>query len=248
MFEEDADALAFVLDVTGELGGRSAAMVETLAASADTRFSFLSQARAAGSGAVLSGRLIAALPLAFIPLTPLADVPLFDPLGVVMLLGGAALAAVGMAWIGRLTPDVPRSDDPVAAMADLIAAVLDGGTHHDAALTFLSAHPPASLRPQLHKAYRLVRLGARWPDALASSGDPGLESLANALRRADALGVSVRSSLEAWARARRRERAHDLDAATRRAGVLMMVPLATCVLPAFILLGVVPFLRGLSLQ
>lgn len=247
VFEEDATALSFLLDTASTLGGRSAAMIEALASSIEKRASFGSQARAAGSGAVLSGRLIAGLPLAFIPLAPLARAPLFDALGLVTLVAGGGLAALGIIWIARLMPEVPNSDDSVAMLADVTAAVLAGGTQLDAALDLLAARPPAALKPPLRKAARLVRLGARWPDALASSGDAGLESLAAAIRRATSLGVSIGPSLESWAETCRSEMAHRFEAMTRRAGVLMMVPLAICVLPAFILLGIVPFLRGLSL-
>ena len=248
VLEDDATALGVVLDAASALGGRAASMVETLAASVETRVSFASQARAAGSGAVLSGRLVAGLPLGLIPVMPLAQGPLFDPLGLTTLVAGGGLAVLGLAWITRLTPDVPTSDDPAAALADLIAAALAGGTHQEAALAFLAERPPAALEDALRKARRLVRLGARWSEALEASNDDGLRSLAAALARAEELGVPVGASLTSWSRARRIELGHRFEGAARRAGVLMMIPLATCVLPSFIFLGIVPFLRGLSLQ
>jgi hypothetical protein len=51
-----------------------------------------------------------------------------------------------------------------------------------------------------------------------------------------------------FAARRRAARSRDFDAAMRRAPVLMVVPLVICVLPSFLLLGVAPFLRGLSLS
>lgn len=247
VLEQDADALSVLLSVTTSLGGGGEAMVETLATSVEERAAALAKARAAGSGAKLSGRLVAGLPLAFLPLAPLARGPLLDRVGVVILLVGAALAAAGMMWIARLTPSPPSGDDPAAALADLVAAVLAGGSDLVWALDVIARTPPEPIAAEMGRAARLVRLGLTWPEALERVEDAELASVGRALGQAHALGLPVATTLRAWARSRRSDLEHQFDAATRRAAVLMMVPLATCVLPSFILLGVMPFLRGLSI-
>ena len=247
-FGPDADALRVIVEVMVELGGRAAEAVETLAASVRRRAAFESMARASGSGAMLSGRLIAILPLAFIPLASLTHGPMFDAVGVALLIGGGGLAVAGMAWIARLAPVPPNADDPAAALADLVRAALAGGADYFTVLTLVGRHAPSSTQTELRRAERLVRLGWSWSGALAETGGRGLAGLGAALGRAETLGLSVGSALESWARARRTEAAHEFEAATRRAAVLMMIPLATCVLPSFLLLAVAPFLRGLSLQ
>jgi pilus assembly protein TadC len=51
-----------------------------------------------------------------------------------------------------------------------------------------------------------------------------------------------------FARRRRRRLQLEFDAATKKAPVMMVVPLVLCVLPSFCLLALAPFLRGLSLS
>ena len=243
---EDAQALEVILAVLARIGGDGAAMVEGLARAVDARASALSVARAAGSGARLSGRLIAALPLAFFPLTTLGRGPLFDPVGLFLIAVGAGLSAVGIMWIGRLLPRPPERDDPAASLADLVAAVMFSGVDLGACLDAISENASSTIGDRLLEARRLVRLGVTWPEALHRSEERALRDLGASLKRARSLGLPVGATLRAWARIRRSEIERGFETATRRAGVLMMIPLAVCVLPSFILLGVAPFLRGLS--
>lgn len=245
-FGRDAEALEVVLGVLARTGGDGPAMVEGLARTIDARASALASARAAGSGAKLSGRLIAGLPLAFFPLTSLGRAPLMDPVGLVLIVLGGGLSVVGIMWIGRLVPSPGSGDDPAASLADLVAAVMVAGVDLSTCLDAVAGTFPAGATDHLGRAKRLTRLGLGWPDALGRSEEPSLRELGASLQRANRLGLPVAAALNGWARARREEIAREFETATRRAGVLMMIPLATCVLPSFILLGVAPFLRGLS--
>jgi tight adherence protein C len=96
-------------------------------------------------------------------------------------------------------------------------------------------------------AARRVRLGAGWVDALARAEEPSLRGLGASLGHAEELGLPVADALERFAHRGRAEAARRFEESIRKAPVKMMMPLTLCVLPSFILLGVAPFLRSLSL-
>jgi pilus assembly protein TadC len=95
---------------------------------------------------------------------------------------------------------------------------------------------------------RLVRLGSSWTGALERSEDTGLAALAATIERAERTGTPIAAALVGFAK-RRRQRLHlEFEAATKKAPVVMVVPLVLCVLPSFCLLALAPFLRGLALS
>lgn len=64
------------------------------------------------------------------------------------------------------------------------------------------------------------------------------------LRRAEVDGVALATHLDILVRDLRRERAVALDVAAQRLTVSLLFPLVVCILPAFVLLAVVPLLLG----
>lgn len=244
-FGGDADVVAGVLAIHGELGGDVAAMLDTIAGGIAERGEAGAAAAAAGAGAKLSGRLVAGLPLAFIPLMPAARAPLFDGTGLALLVAGVALALAGMRWIGRLVPR-PPGEDGAALIALVAAGVVRGGTGLHAALDCLARQAPVDVRAALLRARRRVQLGTSWSRALEQAESESLRMLGATLQRADRRGVPVADSLLSFVERRRAEAAREFDRATRRAPILMVVPLVVCVLPAYALLGLAPFLRGLA--
>ena len=242
-FGPDTSALLDLLSLHRGTGAGLGRLLDALAMSLQEQGEAEAQARAASTGARTSGRLIAALPLLALPLAPLGRAPLWDPLGVACLAGGAGLALGGMGWMERLVPPLPASDR-VARLADATAGLLRAGLSLPAALE----HATRNLAwPEAARARGLAALGMSWPGALAGSGDSGLEALAVAVARAQRLGVPAARSLESFAEWRRRQIRWAFEERARRAPVLMVTPLALCVLPAFLLLCAVPFLRGLAL-
>jgi tight adherence protein B len=241
---DDARSLAAILFLHARVGGDVAEMLDGLAGAIEEREAWVGHARTAGAGARVSSRVVAGLPLAFLPLTPGSGAPLFDPPGLVLLASGAALVWVGMKWIGRLLPRPLDSEDTAVTIAALLAGSVQGGVAHAVALQHIADQVS---QPDLQRAARLVGLGLSWTDALDRSDDPGLRSLATALEATESLGLPVAESLRRFARRRREQLARDFESATKRASVLMMIPLTVCVLPAFVLLALGPFLRGLSL-
>ena len=203
----------------------------------------LKAARGAAAGAALSGRMVAGLPLLFVPLTPVSRAPLTDPVGLVMLSLGVILAVAGLRWIGRLLPQ-PAAEDAGAELAVLLAAMLRAGLPVAGALSLAGGHRGAP--PSLVRARRLVMLGATWQQALKEAGDE-CASLAAAIGRAQRFGIPAADVLESHAAALRAELKRDFEEKMRRAPVLMVVPLTCCILPAYGLLALGPFVRSMSL-
>lgn len=219
------------------------AWLERIVADREETASALKAARGAAAGAALSGRMVAGLPLLFIPLTPVSRAPLTDPIGLVILSVGVVLAVAGLRWIGRLLPQ-PPGEDAGAALAVLLAAMLRAGLPAAGALSVACRNPGAP--PGLVRAGRLVALGATWQQALTEAGGE-CASLAASIGRAQRFGIPLADALESHAAARRAELKQGFEEKMRRAPVLMVVPLTCCILPAYGLLALGPFVRSMSL-
>jgi tight adherence protein B len=244
--EDDAAALATLVAVHSRTGGNAAAMVARLADSAERRMRAVAKAASYGAGARLSARLVAGLPLAFAPIAPMTRAPIGDPAGLFLLLLGGGLAVAGLAWVSALFPRPVPHDHPAAVVAETLAAAVDGGGDAASALRDVCANPPPGGDLVAPRIGRLMDLGASWTEALARSGDPDLGSLGASMRTAVAMGLPLSRALRDLAEAARAERERAFEAAVRRAPVRMAVPLSLCVLPSFVVLGIAPLLRGLS--
>jgi tight adherence protein B len=245
---DDLSSLEAAYDLHARYGGDLADLVRKVAERIERRGGANQEGRVAAAGASLSGRLVAALPVAFVPLAPAARAPLFDRLGIFVLVVGIGLALAGMRWIRRLVPSPAAQEDAVYVVAETAAAFLKGGAPIAPVLTAAAAAAPEELAGELERCYRLTRLGLPWPSALGTSEHEGLRALSGVLRRSSALGLPARAQLESFAVTRRESARRELEHGLRRAPVLMVIPLAVCVLPSFVLLAIVPFLRGLSLH
>lgn len=236
-------ALARSFALHRSAGGSLPALLERVADGIERHAAAAGSARAATSGARLSARLVAGLPLAFAPLTS-GGTPFRSGLaGLALVVTGLALAAAGLWWIGRLVPAPPGADDGAAALADDLAAALGGGIGLLPALEAAAAHPPAGLEEELGRASRRVRLGDHWVAALSREGG-ATARVAAVVARSRSWGVPAAAPLREWAAARRAEVRIETQRALRRAPVLMVVPLTVCVLPSFALLAFGPFVLG----
>ena len=242
---ESGRALIPVLSLHLSAGGDVAAALDRLADDLNREASFQQDAKAASSGARLSGRMVAALPLAFVPFSP-ATRDLGDLPAVVLLVVGAAMAVIGLRWIGRLVP-VPPVADPSIELCTVVATLLRGGLSLPQTLSTITSYPPAGLEEALELAAGRVRLGQSWSCSLGAS-ECGLERVARVIERTQSAGLPVASSLEQLADTLRTERALAFKTKMRRAPVLMVVPLTCCILPSYGLLAIGPFLRSVSLS
>ncbi|GIF74067.1 type II secretion system F family protein [Asanoa siamensis] len=168
---------------------------------------------------------------------------------------GFALAApaalVAHRAIGRLEPADAKArrlreeaDAPICA--DLIAAALRAGAPVDVAVLSVADALGGPLRDRLTPVGRSLRLGAEPDEAWSHvAGMPGGPRIAAAAVRSSASGAALAGALTRLADDLRADRAAAMEAAARRAGVLIVLPLGLCFLPAFILAGLVPVIVAL---
>ncbi len=161
------------------------------------------------------------------------------------------LAIAGLLRIARsLRERRERAHDELAVetaivpAVDLLRLAVSAGLAAHGAVMILAEHAPAPLRPGLDEVLRRVSLGDRLGDALDALdtwGEPG-RPLVAVLRTAAFDGVALSMPLERVAADVRDQRRRRAEARARRLPVQLLFPLAVCVLPAFVLLAVVPVL------
>ncbi|MFF0379529.1 type II secretion system F family protein [Actinoplanes missouriensis] len=174
-------------------------------------------------------------------------------IGVVVIVGGrwgvplGVIAAIGAerALRRREPPGARRerqralADLPLGA--DLLAAALRAGAPADRAAAAVADALGGPLGTRLDRVGRSLRLGAGPAEAWAHLGDvPGAERLVAAAIRSSASGGALAGALERLAGDLRSDRTVAAEAAAQRAGVLIVLPLGLCFLPAFLLAGLVP--------
>ena len=178
------------------------------------------------------------------------------------LLAGAAAALLVGGWMGivtgigiaygldrglrRLPSGAARQERARAAAdlplaADLMAAALRAGAPVDRAADAVGKAIGGPLGVRLVRAGRALRLGATPDEAWGYlAGVAEADRLVRAAVRSSASGAALAGALSRLADDLRSTRATATDAAARRAGVLVVLPLGLCFLPAFVLAGLVP--------
>ncbi|WP_217712068.1 type II secretion system F family protein [Kitasatospora sp. NA04385] len=193
------------------------------------------------------------------------DRPLAVLLGLAVwaLVGGWAgppvgLLAGGAAW--RLLPRVRAPDQrrraaehewlvrqlPLAA--ELLAACFGSNGSPAEAVAAVADSVPPPMRDRLSQVAARLALGAgpeRCWGQLADECQP-LAPLARCLARTSLSGAPPAAALTGLAQSQRAAAARAAHARVRRAGVLATAPLGLCFLPAFVLIGVVPVVTGLT--
>jgi pilus assembly protein TadC len=163
------------------------------------------------------------------------------PAGVVVAFGAARYLrgrepAAARAARLRAVADLPLC-------ADLLAAALRAGAPVDRAAFAVADALGGPLGERLERTARSLRLGARPAEAWAHLSDvAGAERLVAAAVRSSASGGALAGALSRLTDDLRADRGVAAEAAAQRAGVLIVLPLGLCFLPAFVLAGLVPVL------
>jgi pilus assembly protein TadC len=163
--------------------------------------------------------------------------------------GTAVGLAIGVAcgwWLAHQPSAADRAirrqfDADLPFAVDLVAAALRAGAAPGAALRAVAdaVGGPVSLR--FGRVERALRLGAPAAEAWSYLGDvDGAIRVARAAERSDHSGAALAGALVRIADDLRTDSALASEAAARRAGVLVVLPLGLCFLPAFMLTGLVP--------
>lgn len=221
-----ADVCA-VLAVAARTGAPAAPTLRALAAALRRAAAGERAVRVALAGPRTSANVVLALPLLGIVLGALwgidtASVLLGSPVGWGCLVVAAALVVVGRIWSARLVRVAEPDGRIPGVLLDAWAVALSGGGAWSGA------------RDAVERAFRAGSLGAAERRRLS-------ETLSLA-RRA---GVPAAALLRSAAEDLRDDHAAESLAAAERLGVRLVVPLGVCVLPAFVLVGVVPVVIGI---
>src|SRR3954467_11529882 len=171
------------------------------------------------------------------------------PLAVGVLV--AVPAAAGTWWAtGRMEPPaVRRRREQLTAsvphVVDLMAACLAIGLSPVAAVEQITAAVDPPVRDELAALVARLRLGVDpvtvWRDL---AGPPQLGGLGRSIARAVDSGASVSDAMQRLAEDLRRRTRADVETRARAVGVQAAFPLGVCLLPAFVLVGVVPLVAG----
>ncbi|WP_406285110.1 type II secretion system F family protein [Embleya sp. NBC_00896] len=131
--------------------------------------------------------------------------------------------------------------------ADLFAACLLAGSSPVEAAEAVAHAVGGPLAARLRPIVASLRLGGDpsrcW---LGLADDPVLAPLGRTLARAATGGAPAAGAVARMADEQRAERRRAATSAARRVGVRATVPLGLCFLPAFLLVGVVPIVIGLT--
>lgn len=178
--------------------------------------------------------------------------------GAALFVGGSvalpagALAATGVwVWAGRAEPASVRRwrtavERDLPAVVQLLAVALECGCDVPDALRIVSSAlpgPSARLLDAVHAGLSLgVAPAEAWRPALQT---PGLAPLGRAMVRAQRSGASVTHEVSRLADDLERRAHQRVEERARAVGVRAALPLCLCLLPAFLLVGVVPLVVSL---
>lgn len=171
-----------------------------------------------------------------------------------LVVGGVPLAvAGGLGWVGsrpllgrlRHRRRSAAIEAAVPDLVDLFLVAASAGQPVAGSLAVVGPRAPAALGDAVTAADDRFRRGLPLADALDElGGDLGSSAvpLIDALRQAASAGVPLVPLLEGVAASARDARRRRAQEAARRLPVTMLFPLVACILPAAVLLAVVPVL------
>ena len=130
---------------------------------------------------------------------------------------------------------------------DMLSVLLLSGMTTPQALHQLHHYLDEPCRTVFHDCSQLLSHGSQFHDVVrqlsSTFGSPAF-ALCEALLASERDGIAVGPLLERLSAVTRQHRRQELDAAARQLPVRMAIPLVVCVLPSFVLLGVVPLFVG----
>lgn len=150
---------------------------------------------------------------------------LMSPLGVVLGGCGAALLLIGVSWARALTDRLAQAEWVSGLECELSWIALSGG-----------AAQQASVR---HVADRVVEFSAEWIKLSTLSRGGAVRAV---FRAATTHGTPAGPMLLAEANAARTRTLAELEQRAEQLAVRVLLPIGICVLPSFIVLGVLPVL------
>src|SRR5581483_4394812 len=162
------------------------------------------------------------------------------------LVAVSAFRVPDLVLAGRARRRRQQADRELPLLLDLLAAGSSAGLSGHLALVRATTVIRGPLRDELDRALFAIELGARWRDELRRVAErldvPDLRRVVSTLARTDSLGTPLAEQVSALAAQVRDGRRAAVAERARKAPVKMLFPLVFLVLPAFLLLTVVPVL------
>jgi Flp pilus assembly protein TadB len=163
------------------------------------------------------------------------------------------LVAAVMTWLvaGRAEPPAVRRSREAAerdlpGLVHLLGTALEAGCDVGEGLRLVCAAHPGPAADALGLVHARLRLGVDPGDAWSAVvADPTLAPLGRAMMRAHRSGSSVVSEVARLADELGERSRQQRESRARTVGVRAAAPLGLCLLPAFLLVGVVPLVVGL---
>lgn len=215
------------------------------------------RAEAGAAGARLSARILGWLPAVGVVFAAAIDTRavgwlVTSPLGGACLVAGLLLTLAGRRWLARMvrraTASPPAEDAAVPFAMLLTEVAVASGLDVRGALQgvggALESLAPENAEALVEVASRL-REGEGW-DAAWEGAPPRLGPLKEALRWCWVAGGAPGPTLAAARLALERAEASRREAKVAELGVRVALPLSLCLLPAFVLIGVVPMLAAVA--
>jgi Flp pilus assembly protein TadB len=171
--------------------------------------------------------------------------------GVPGLVAGAIAGVASWVLIGRSEPpEVRRQREAVRRdlphVVTLLGSALSGGAAPGASVSLVCRALPGPAAARLEPLAARLALGADPAQVWASlTDDPELGPLGRSLARAHASGTPVVAAVERLADDLASRARSEVEDRARAVGVKAAVPLGLCLLPAFVLIGIVPLAAGL---
>jgi Flp pilus assembly protein TadB len=167
--------------------------------------------------------------------------------GIACLLIGILLHWVGRRWVQRLAVDATRVDSDVPDFVDVVSVYLRSGQPPALAFLHASDAAPGMVGVASREVAERVHNGERFVDALTSSRHAfGLRAqpVIDALIDTERDGLAPRELFDRLATDAHAQRRRDADMRIRALPVRLTLPLVGCILPAYVLLAVVPLLAS----
>ncbi|HET8568342.1 MAG TPA: type II secretion system F family protein [Candidatus Limnocylindria bacterium] len=249
MPRDDVAPLALVLVSFARSGGRVRRSLERCGALLRSRLALEDERAALTAQARLSAAVLVALPplgaLSLGLLMPDAVVALVRRVPV-LVVAALALEAAGAVWLGRIVRP-RRNAGELASVIDAVVVCLDAGMSFPAALARITDRSTASAAPAVRRLLADLALGRGSRAAFAAFATAGADEarVAGLVSASARLGSPLAELLVAQADAIRDEARQRAQAHARRLPVLMLFPLALCVLPALLIVFLGPPLLSL---
>ena len=167
--------------------------------------------------------------------------------GFACLLIGVSLHWVGRRWVQRLAVSAARVDSDVPDFVDVVSVYLRSGQPPALAFLHASDTAPGTVGAAARAVAERIHNGERFVDVLTSLRSAfGLHAqpMIDALIDTERDGLAPRELFDRLATDAHAQRRRDADMRIRALPVRLTLPLVGCILPAYVLLAVVPLLAS----